>query len=100
MDDNILIYDCTKSNFKPNKQKEFKGHINQGYACGVKYSPDGQFLCSGDAQGKLWFWHWKTCKNYRTMKVHDGVCIDLDWHPLDSSKVLTAGWDGTIKLWD
>lgn len=99
MDDKILTFDC-KGNFKQNKQKTFTGHVNQGYACGLKFSPDGQFLASGDADGKLWFWNWKTCKNYRTIKVHEGVCIDLDWHPIDTSKVVTCGWDGAIKLWD
>lgn len=80
MDDKVLIYDC-KGNFKQNKKKVFQGHKNQGFACGIKFSPDGQFLASGDAEGKMWFWNWKTNKNYRTIKAHDQVCIDIDWHP-------------------
>ena len=100
MDNKIVIYDC-KGNFKMNRKKRFSGHLSSGYACGLKFSPDGQFLCSGDAEGKLWFWNWKTCKNYRTMKVHEGsVTIDVDWHPIEPSKVATCSWDGLIKLWD
>ena len=99
LDDKILIYDC-RGNFKPNKKKEFSGHFNSGYACGLSFSSDGQFLASGDANGQLWFWSWKTCKNIRTIKAHEGVCIDVDWHPIEPSKVVTAGWDGTVKLWD
>lgn len=99
MDDKIVIYDC-KGNFKINRKKKFTGHISSGYACGLSFSPDGQFLSSGDADGKLWFWNWKTGKNIRTMKVHEGVCIDTAWHPIEPSKVATCGWDGTIKLWD
>ena len=101
MDNSIVVYDC-KGNFKANRKKKFTGHINSGYACGLKFSPDGQFLASGDADGKLWFWNWKTCKNYRTINVHDegNVCIDVEWHPIEPSKVATCCWDGTIKLWD
>ena len=100
MDNKIVIYDC-KGNFKLNRKKRFSGHLSSGYACGLTFSPDGQFLCSGDAEGMLWFWNWKTCKNYRTMKVHEGsVTIDVAWHPIEPSKVATCSWDGLIKLWD
>ena len=75
MDDQIVVYD-TNGGFKKNKNKKFNGHLTQGYACGFTISPDGQFVCSGDGQGKLWFWSWKTSKNYRTINAHDGVCID------------------------
>ncbi len=94
-----MIYDC-KGNFKMNRKKKFTGHVNAGYACGLSFSPDGKFLDSGDSEGKLWFWDWKTCKNYRTMKVHENVVIDTIWHPLEPSKVITASWDSTAKLWD
>lgn len=101
MDNKIVIYD-SKGNFKLNRKKTFTGHMNAGYACGLHFSPDGQFLASGDAEGRLWFWNWKTCKNYRTLKVHDEKqpTIDVAWHPIEPSKVATCSWDGTIKLWD
>ena len=28
----------------------------------VNFSPDGHFVMSGDAEGRCWFWDWKTCK--------------------------------------
>ena len=99
MDDQIKIYDCGGS-FKLNRSKAFTGHKNQGFACGLKFSPDQQFLASGDADGKVWFWNFKTGKNYRTIQCHEGVCIDIDWHPQEKSKMVSCGWDGTIKLWD
>ena len=76
------------------------GHRNQGYACGLSISPDGQFVASGDGSGSVWFWSWKTGKNLRTLDCHEGVAIDVQWHPTESSRVATCGWDGTIKLWD
>jgi pre-mRNA-processing factor 17 len=41
MDNKIVIYDVKHGNFKLNRKKKFTGHINSGYACGLKFSPDG-----------------------------------------------------------
>lgn len=99
LDNQILIY-STKERFQLNKKKRFAGHIVAGYACQVNFSPDGRFVMSGDGEGKCWFWDWKSCKVFRTLKCHEGVCIGAEWHPLEQSKVATCGWDGMIKYWD
>ncbi|CAL9181236.1 unnamed protein product [Musa hybrid cultivar] len=99
LDNQILIYG-TKERFQLNKKKRFAGHIVAGYACQVNFSPDGRFVLSGDGEGKCWFWDWKSCKVFRTLKCHEGVCIGCQWHPLEQSKVATCGWDGMIKYWD
>lgn len=99
LDNQILIY-STRERFQLNKKKRFAGHIVAGYACQVNFSPDGRFVMSGDGEGKMWFWDWKTCKVFRTLKCHEGVCIGSEWHPLEQSKVATCGWDGLIKYWD
>ncbi|KAJ3673207.1 hypothetical protein LUZ60_006581 [Juncus effusus] len=99
LDNQILIYG-TRERFSLNKKKRFTGHIVAGYACQVNFSPDGKYVMSGDGEGKLWFWDWKNCKVQRTLRCHDGVCIGCEWHPLETSKVATCGWDGTIKYWD
>ena len=99
LDNKISIFDC-KGGFKINRKKNFTGHITAGYGCGIDISPDGQFICSGDTNGGLWFWDWKTAKNYRVITAHNKVCVDIKWHPVNASKVATCSWDGTIKLWD
>nr|KYP60737.1 Pre-mRNA-processing factor 17 [Cajanus cajan] len=98
LDNQILIY-STREKFQLNKKKRFAGHIVAGYACQVNFSPDGRFVMSGDGEGKCWFWDWKSCKVFRTLKCHEGVCIGSEWHPLEQSKVATCGWDGMIKYW-
>ncbi|XP_019166321.1 PREDICTED: pre-mRNA-processing factor 17-like isoform X1 [Ipomoea nil] len=99
LDNQILIYSA-RERFQLNKKKRFAGHVVAGYACQVNFSPDGRFVLSGDGEGRCWFWDWKSCKVFRTLKCHDGVCIGCEWHPLEQSKVATCGWDGLIKYWD
>lgn len=49
---------------------------------------------------QIWFWDWKSTKNFRTFDAHQGVCMDVAWNPLEPSKVASCGWDGTIKTFD
>uniref|UniRef100_A0A8C8HRK0 Pre-mRNA-processing factor 17 n=1 Tax=Oncorhynchus tshawytscha TaxID=74940 RepID=A0A8C8HRK0_ONCTS len=88
MDNQILIFGA-QNRFRLNK-KIFKGHMVAG----------GLYVVSGDADGKLNIWDWKTTKLYHRIKAHDKVCISALWHPHETSKVITCGWDGQIKLWD
>nr|GEU58440.1 pre-mRNA-processing factor 17 isoform X1 [Tanacetum cinerariifolium] len=99
LDNQVLIY-STRERFQLNKKKRFVGHVVAGYACQVNFSPDGRFVMSGDGEGRCWFWDWKSCKVFRTLKCHESVCIGAEWHPLEQSKVATCGWDGLIKYWD
>uniref|UniRef100_A0A061R092 Pre-mRNA-processing factor 17 n=1 Tax=Tetraselmis sp. GSL018 TaxID=582737 RepID=A0A061R092_9CHLO len=98
--DNQIVTYSTKEKFRQNRKKVFKGHTVAGYACQVNFSPDSKYVLSGDAEGKCYFWDWKSTKLYRSIKAHDGVCIGCAWHPLETSKVATCGWDGLIKYWD
>eukprot|EP00794_Sanderia_malayensis_P000479 gene479-1124_t len=99
MDNQIVIYSVLNK-FRQNKKKIFKGHMNAGYACQVNFSPDMSYLISGDADGKLNIWDWKSTKLYCKFKAHDEVCIGCEWLPHETSKIVTCGWDGLIKLWD
>jgi pre-mRNA-processing factor 17 len=83
-----------------NRKKKFQGHLVAGYACQPGLSPDGRFVFSGDSQGLMWFWDWKTCNLRKKYKAHDGVIMSTLWHPHETSKIATCSWDGNIKLWD
>ncbi|KAF6213311.1 hypothetical protein GE061_011029 [Apolygus lucorum] len=99
MDNKIVIFSAL-NRFKLNRKKTFTGHMVAGYACSLDFSPDMSYIVSGDADGKAYVWDWKTTKLFKKWKAHDAVCIGALWHPHESSKVATAGWDGLIKYWD
>lgn len=98
--DNQIVTYSMGSKVRQNKKKSFQGHACAGYACQVGLSHDDQFIYSGDGDGKLFIWSWKSKKIVRSLKAHEGVCISAEWHPVETSKVATCGWDGIIKLWD
>ncbi len=66
----------------------------------VGFSPDGAYVLSGDSDGHVFIWDWKTTKLYSKFKAHDSVCVGVEWNPYQTSKVATCGWDGLIKYWD
>eukprot|EP00906_Rhabdomonas_costata_P010683 RCo015027 len=99
MDNSIRIFQLGER-FRPFHKKVFKGHTVAGYACQVAWSNDGKYLCSGDGDGNVWFWDWKSTKIVKRMKVHDKVCIGLLWHPTEQSRIATCSWDSTVKFWD
>ncbi|XP_064473092.1 pre-mRNA-processing factor 17-like [Ornithodoros turicata] len=99
LDSKIMIFSAL-NRFKLNRKKTFGGHMVDAYACGLDFSPDMSYLISGDADGWLCVWDWKTTKLYTKLKAHSNVCISVLWHPHETSKVATAGFDGLIKYWD
>lgn len=116
LDNQILIYSA--DNFRQNRKKRFAGHSTAGYACQVGFSPDGKWISSGDSEGNVVFWDWKSGRIKSRLKAHSKVVIAHEWLPHDTvssvgsvgevsrwltsssqSKVITASWDGLIKLW-
>jgi len=98
LDNQILIY--STDNFRQNRKKRFAGHSVAGFACQVGFSPDGRWVSSGDSSGDVVFWDWKTGRIKSRLKAHSKVVIAHEWLPHETSKVITASWDGLIKLWD
>ncbi|CAO3578541.1 unnamed protein product [Absidia cylindrospora] len=99
LDNQIYVYGA-RDRFKVNRKKHFAGHLVAGYACKPGFSPDGKFLSSGDSNGNVWVWDWKTCKLLKKFKAHNKVVVNTEWHPHETSKMATCSWDGYIHYWD
>ena len=100
-DNQIVVY-AAGDKFRQNRKKAFRGHNNAGYAINLAFSPDGQFLVSGDTAGYLCFWDWKTCKMWHKIQTNDTAAATtaVAWHPQETSKVASGGLDGEIRYWD
>lgn len=99
LDNTIAVFQANQR-FALQRKKKFSGHITSGYACELTFSPDGQYLMSGDGNGALFVWDWKRHRILQKFKAHSGgPCIGCVWHPLEPSVAFTCGWDGTIKMW-
>ena len=82
LDNQILIY--STDNFRQNRKKRFAGHSVAGYACQVGFSPDGKWISSGDGEGNVVFWDWKTGRIKSRLKAHSKVVIAHEWLPHDT----------------
>ncbi|EZG65627.1 putative pre-mRNA splicing factor [Gregarina niphandrodes] len=99
MDNQVLLYEAT-NRFRLQSRRRFRGHISSGYAIKPACSPDAVFLASGDVNGHLWVWDYKTCRMLRNYEAHRGALTAALWHTHRPSLLATCGWDGNIKLWE
>lgn len=99
LDNQIIIYSALEK-IKIQRRKQFRGHGCGGYGIEVSFSPDGKYLCSGDAGGFACFWDWSTCKMVSKFAAHKGPLTHIQWNPQETSKVATGGNDGKIYYWD
>jgi len=99
MENKIQAFSC-HNNFRLDSKKVFRGHMVAGYACVPGFSPDMSVVISGDADGRIFYWSWSTTKIITVVKAHENACISVAWHPHERSKLVSAGWDGLIKIWE
>jgi pre-mRNA-processing factor 17 len=95
----IVVYGANDK-FRPAHKKTFGGHNSAGQGIDVAFSPDGQFVASGDTGGSMVFWDWKTRKVFAKLGAGEHAITCVQWHPQETSKVVCAGVDGQIRYWD
>lgn len=65
----------------------------------VGFSPDGQWLATGDLQGTVKLWKVHPLRPDALLGRHNGRVKSVAFSP-DGSELISAGDDQTIKLWD
>ncbi|KAJ2521933.1 hypothetical protein H4217_001069 [Coemansia sp. RSA 1939] len=99
MDNRIVVFG-TGDRIRPHRRKVFAGHLAAGFACQPAFAPDGAVLASGDAEGRVWCWDWRSAAVVARWSAHDKVAICADWHPCLPSRLATCSWDGSVKYWE
>ncbi|SCV06114.1 LANO_0H22408g1_1 [Lachancea nothofagi CBS 11611] len=99
--DNAIYVFSMKPKYKRHPKKRFEGHKCAGFGIGFGFSPDGQFISSGDTQGRVFIWDWKTTRLLKQLEVPDKKAIvTVAWAPQETSKMLCAGNGEKIYLYD
>ena len=96
LDNQILVY--STDNFRQARNKRFAGHSIAGYACQVGFSPDGKWISSGDGEGNMIFWEWKTGRIKSRLKAHSKVVITHEWLPHETVSCSTPTVDERRSL--
>mmetsp|Transcript_113046 Transcript_113046/g.200401 ORF Transcript_113046/g.200401 Transcript_113046/m.200401 type:complete len:347 (-) Transcript_113046:87-1127(-) len=87
--------------------EEFGDAEETGQLLCVDYSPDGTRIVAGGMQ-ELWAFDEETKKLSACLKGGDSLTTSghssrvfaVRFHPLDSSLLVSAGWDSTVQFWD
>ncbi|SCW02289.1 LAFE_0F03158g1_1 [Lachancea fermentati] len=99
--DNTIYTFSMKPKYKRHPKKSFSGHKCAGYGVGIAFSPDGQFISSGDTQGRVFIWDWKSTRILKQFEVPDKKpVIAVAWNPQETSKIYCSGNGGKIYLYD
>ncbi|GLE05148.1 hypothetical protein PINS_up014136 [Pythium insidiosum] len=82
------------------QKSELRAHTGAVYT--AKFSPCGRLLASGGLDSKVLLWDVTTKFNQQqlaSLAQHQQLVIDVSWSN-DSSKLVSASYDHTVKLWD
>ncbi|TMW63861.1 hypothetical protein Poli38472_002802 [Pythium oligandrum] len=82
------------------QKSELRAHTGAVYT--AKFSPCGRLLASGGLDTKVLLWDVTTKFNQQqlaSLTQHSQLVIDVSWSS-DSSTLVSASYDHTVKLWD
>ncbi len=70
-----------------------------GAVWSVAFSPDSRTLVSGSEDGTLWIWGLYD-SSVTTIEGDGSAVTAIDFDPVETSRLVTSGWDGSVRLWD
>ncbi|KAB8289998.1 hypothetical protein EYC80_010325 [Monilinia laxa] len=97
LDSCIRLWDYVAGTCK----KTYQGHINKKYSLGGSFGFSGNqgFINSGSEDGDILFWDVSTKELIQKVHGHDGVVCWVDTAPGPNGAVVSAGLDGTVRIW-
>ena len=72
---------------------------HQSYVTALAFSPTGEHLVSGDAEGNLCVWSVKSWRELEELNRHTKEILTVAFHPNDP-RVITTSHDRTARVWD
>lgn len=82
----------------PSKQQVFTAHV-EGWVGGVAFSPRGQRLAAGSADGNVRLWSLKERRQIGLAGGHRDAVAAVAFSP-DGKVLLSGSYDATARLWD
>ncbi|KAI1888333.1 hypothetical protein AGOR_G00183930 [Albula goreensis] len=85
----------------PFKYKMMRSDHSRFVNC-IRFSPDGSHYATAGADGQIFLYEGKTGEKITSLggaKAHDGGIYAVSWSA-DSSQLISASGDKTVKLWD
>lgn len=81
--------------------KTYQGHVNEKYSIGGAFGEDrGQsFVVAGSEDGSILIWDVCTKAIVQKLQGHDGCVLWVDSAPHPNGNIVSAGLDGTIRIW-
>jgi hypothetical protein len=73
-------------------------HGHKGEIRAIEYSSD-DLLCSAGSDGQTISWDLEHAKPRHIFSGHTSGVLNIAYSP-DGSQMITAGWDGVLRLWD
>jgi WD40 repeat protein len=70
-----------------------------GVPMSVNFSPDGRWLAAG-CDRLIYIWDVSTSKCVLNLEGHSNVVSSVAFHPQDSSTLISASYDETIRFWN
>ena len=90
LDRAVYVFDVDTSGFRV-----LRGHHDQVHS--VAFSPDAERLVSGSLDGSVRVWDWRKGATLKAFSTGQDQVWQVDVAP--NGTLLTAGRDGTLKLW-